>query len=120
MLSILVSSRTDRHHFVHRAGPFEFGRGPQQEVPRRLLKDPSVSNNQLCLQEREDGRIDLRNLSSRVSIQLADGSVLTPGAERMVALPAHLHVGEASIEVECVQFSAVILIERMKTMPRLC
>jgi adenylate cyclase len=52
MLSIFVSSRTDREHIVHREGPLEFGRGPQREVPRRMLKDPAVSNNQLSLQER--------------------------------------------------------------------
>src|SRR5438067_10695542 len=103
MVSIFVSGQTDRHRFVHREGPLEFGRGPQRDMPRIVLKDPAVSNNHLCLQECEDGRIDLRNLSSRVTIQLADGSVLTPGAERMVALPARLHIGETLIEIDCVR-----------------
>jgi adenylate cyclase len=64
MLSILVSGRTDRYRFVRRDGPLEFSRGTQREMPRSVLTDPAVSNNQFCIQECEDGQIELRNLKA--------------------------------------------------------
>ena len=54
MLWILVSSKTERERFLHREGPLEFGRGPQREVPRRVLQDPTVSTNQLHLEQLEN------------------------------------------------------------------
>ena len=100
MLWILVSSRTVRERFEHREGPLEFGRGPERDVPRRVLQDPTVSTNQLCVEQEDEHRVRLRNLSTKVTIRLADGSLIDPGGERLASLPARLQVGETLIEIE--------------------
>jgi adenylate cyclase len=100
MLWILVSSKTERERFLHREGPLEFGRGPQREIPRRVLQDPTVSTNQLHLQQLEDNRIHLRNLSTKVTIRLADGSLIEPGRELSATLPARLQIGDTLVEIE--------------------
>ncbi len=90
MLWILVSSRTSRDRFFHHDGPLEFGRGPRRDVPRKVLQDPTVSTNQLCLEEQEEDRVRLCNLSTKVTVRLADGSLIEPGGEliRAAAGPA--------------------------------
>lgn len=100
MLWILVSNKGGRERFLHRAGRLEFGRGPQRDVPRRTLLDPTVSTNQLCIEELENGRLRLTNLSARVKIRLADGSLVEPGAEFCAVLPTRLHMGDTLIEFE--------------------
>src|ERR1017187_555875 len=100
MLWILVSSRTERERFLHREGPLEFGRGPQGDVPRRVLQDPTVSTNQLCLELQQDHRVRLCNLSTKVTIRLADGSLIAPGGELSAPLPARLQIGDTLIEIE--------------------
>src|ERR1700731_1751422 len=100
MLRIFVSNRATRERFVHRAGPLEVGRGPQRDVPRKVLDDPAISINQLWLEELDNDRLRLRNLSARVKIRLADGSLVEPGGEFCAALPTRLHVGETLIEIE--------------------
>ena len=100
MLWILVSSRTERERFVHRDGPLEFGRGPQRDVPRRVLQDPTVSTNQLYLEPQADKRGSARNLSAKVTIRLADGTLIEPGRELSASLPARLQIGDTLIEIE--------------------
>ena len=100
MLWILVSNRAGRERFLHREGPLEFGRGPQRDVPRKVLLDPAVSTNQLCLEELENDRLRLHNLSARVTVRLADGSLIEPGGEFCTVLPTRLHVGDTLIEIE--------------------
>jgi adenylate cyclase len=100
MLWILVSNKLGRDRFLHREGPLELGRGPQREVPRKILQDPAVSTNQLCLEELENHRLRLCNLSARVKVRLADGSLIEPGGECCTTLPTRLHVGDTLIEIE--------------------
>jgi adenylate cyclase len=100
MLWILVSSRTGRERFVHREGPLEFGRGPQRDVPRRVLEDPTVSTNQLYLEAQQENRVRLCNLSAKVTIRLADGSLIEPGRVRTATLPTRLQIGDTLIEIE--------------------
>ena len=100
MLWILVSSKTERERFLHREGPLEFGRGPQREIPRRVLQDPTVSTNQLHLEQLDEHRIQLRNLSAKVTIRLADGSLIEPGRELSASLPARLQIGDTLVEIE--------------------
>jgi adenylate cyclase len=100
MLWILVSSKTERERFLHREGPLEFGRGPRRELPRRVLQDPTVSTNQLHLEQLEGNRIHLRNLSAKVTIRLADGSLIEPGRELSATLPARLQIGDTLLEIE--------------------
>jgi len=100
MLSILVSNRTGRERLLHRGGPLEFGRGPQRDVPRKVLLDPTVSINQLSVEEQEHDRVRVRNLSGRVPVRLADGSLVEPGGELAAGLPTRIHVGDTLIEIE--------------------
>lgn len=100
MLWILVSSKTERERFLHREGPLEIGRGPRREVPRRVLLDPTVSTNQLHLEQLDENRIQLRNLSAKVTIRLADGSLIDPGRELSASLPARLQIGDTLLEIE--------------------
>jgi adenylate cyclase len=100
MLWILVSSKAERERFLHREGPLEFGRGPQREVPRRVLQDPTVSTNQLHLEQLQENRVHLRNLSAKVTIRLADGSLIEPGREISASLPARLQIGDTLVEIE--------------------
>ncbi len=100
MLWILVSSRTERERFVHGGGPLELGRGPERDVPRRVLQDPTVSTNQLYLEPQAANRVLLRNLSAKVTIRLADGTLIEPGRELVASLPARLQIGDTLIEIE--------------------
>jgi adenylate cyclase len=100
MLWILVSSRAERERFVHREGPLEFGRGPQRDVRRRVLQDPTVSTNQLYLEPQTEDTVLLRNLSAKVTIRLADGTLIEPGRELSASLPARLQIGDTLIEIE--------------------
>ena len=100
MLWILVSSRTERERFAHAGGPLELGRGPERDVPRRVLLDPTVSTNQLYLEPHPDGAVLLRNLSAKVTIRLADGTLIDPGRELVAQLPARLQIGDTLIEIE--------------------
>jgi len=65
-----------------------------------VLVDPTVSTNQLWVEEQENGRIHVRNLSSRVTVRLADGSLIEPGGELAARLPTRIHVGDTLIEIE--------------------
>jgi adenylate cyclase len=101
MLWILVSSKTGRERFFHREGPLEIGRGPQRAgTPRKVIPDIKVSKDQLVLEEQENDRVRLRNLSAHVPVRLADGSTIEPAGELSVRLPARLHVGDTLIEIE--------------------
>jgi adenylate cyclase len=103
MLSILVSSRTGRERLLHHGGPLEFGRGPQRDAPRKVLMDPTVSANQLSVEEQENDHVHVRNLSARVTMRLADGSLISPGGELAARLPTRIHVGDNTlIEIESV------------------
>jgi adenylate cyclase len=100
MLWILVSSRTGRERFFHREGRLEFGRGPERGTPRKMIPDIKVSKDQLAVEERENNRVHVRNLSAHVPVHVADGSLIAPGAEHLAVLPARLHVGDTLIEIE--------------------
>jgi adenylate cyclase len=97
MLSVLVSTPNGPEHLLHREGPLEFGRGPQRDVPRKVLLDPTVSINQLSVEQQENNRLLVRNLSTRVKVQLADGSLIMPGSELATRLPTRIHVGDSTL-----------------------
>ena len=71
-------------------------------MPRVVVDDPYLSNNQLAIEEDEEGRARLENLSQRVSIVLADGTALGPCSLLVVDLPTRLSVGMTLIEIEAV------------------
>jgi adenylate cyclase len=97
MLSVLVSTPSGHERLLHGQGPLEFGRGPQRDAPRKVLLDPTVSTNQLSVEEQENERLLVRNLSTKVSVQLADGSLIKPGHELAARLPTRIHVGDSTL-----------------------
>ena len=65
--------------------------------------DPTVSANQLSVEEEENDQVRVRNLSTRVTVRLADGSLISPGAELARGYRARIHVGDNTlIEIESV------------------
>jgi len=105
MLRIRVSSKLEHQEIEHPSGPLEFGRGPaRNNVPRCVLKDLYVSKDHIRLQELEDGRVRIENLSQRNSIRLNDdNTILAVGASREIVPPVHLVVGETTVDIERVQ-----------------
>src|ERR1700694_991198 len=97
MLSISVTNARQNQQIDHRAGPFEFGRGPQGEVPRVVIDDGFVSRDQLRVEELPGGRIRVKNLSTKNPIVLPDGSEIPANESRDLPLPFGVTVGETSI-----------------------
>jgi adenylate cyclase len=101
MLRIHVSNRRERQQFDHPAGPVEFGRGPKVNAyPRCVIQDPSVSRNQMRVEELPAARLRVENLSDNRPIVLADTTVLAPRAAREVPLPLRLTIGETLVEID--------------------
>jgi adenylate cyclase len=104
MLRIRVSNKLEHQEIEHASGPLEFGRGPERNnVPRCILKDLYVSKDHIRILELENGRVRVENLSQRNSIRLDDTSVIDLGTSREFVPPAHLMVGETSVDIERAQ-----------------
>lgn len=100
MLQISIANKSGRRGVEHPQGPLEIGRGPRREAPRLTIDDPRLSNDQLRVEEAEEGHIRLENLSRRFAVQVVGGPPLGPGEARVVGLPARLSAGETLIEIE--------------------
>src|SRR6516162_7719030 len=96
-----VSIRNDKQatEFVHVTGALELGRGPQREAQRFVIEDTAFSRDQLRLQELADGRVQVKNLSERKSVQLVGGPNLEPGAAEDFDLPLQLSAGRTQIVI---------------------
>src|SRR6516162_2197364 len=100
-LCIEVVNTAHRQRLEHDSGPLEFGRGPQRQAKRCLIDgDPTVSRDQLRIEQLSDGRVRLENLSQR-------NPVVVPGRFRIaelhsmeVALPIALVVGQTNISIQ--------------------
>jgi adenylate cyclase len=104
MLKIYIANKNRKDEFEHVDGPLEFGRGPRRTTPRIVLSDdPTVSTDQLLIEERPGGRLWLRNLSRRYPVRLATGEAIPAEGESEVSLPARLGVGNTLIQVEYVK-----------------
>lgn len=101
MLKISIRNGQQRDELIHVSGPLELGRGPQRAgIARRIVQDPSVSRDQLRLEERPDGSIHLENLSQKNSMRLGDSRIVSPGTSLHLPLPVSIGVGESLIELE--------------------
>jgi adenylate cyclase len=101
MLRFLVYNKQERRQIEHPAGPIEFGRGgPRNNIPRCVIQDLYVSKDHIRVQELDDGRVRIDNLSQRNSIRLSDNSAVATGASRELPLPVQLTVGETTLEIE--------------------
>ncbi|MBI1851325.1 MAG: adenylate/guanylate cyclase domain-containing protein [Planctomycetes bacterium] len=98
MLEYRVRFQSEDQCFSHE-GPLEFGRDAHGSCERRVILDPSVSRDQLRVEELPNDRVRLVNLSQRVSIQLATGETIGAGATHVAPLPVKLAVGKARVEI---------------------
>lgn len=100
MLRIQVQTGQQRRTLEHAAGPLEFGRLNRPGNPRVVLDDPCVSRDQLRIQEKPLGLLELENLSKGTVVYLDDGSTVPVQSRRQVRLPTRLTVGMTHIEIE--------------------
>ena len=98
MLKIQLRNKTQSTSFAA-TGVLEIGRGPQREAPRFLVDDPTVSRDQLRVEEVPEGRIRLENLSTSRPIVLNEGQAIPPGSVHILTLPVSLTVGMTRIEL---------------------
>jgi adenylate cyclase len=100
MLIINVCNKRQNLRVEHAEGPLEFGRGPERAVKRIMLEDIYVSRDQLSVEQIDDGRIQVVNLSQKRDINLHDGSPFHAGSSRALSLPVFLVVGETQIRID--------------------
>lgn len=100
MLIVTICNKRQNQRIEHAKGPLEFGRGPQRALKRVMLEDIYVSRDQLLVEEIEEGRVRVDNLSQKREITLSDGSLLPAGGRRELALPVFFGVGETQISIE--------------------
>jgi adenylate cyclase len=86
--------------FQHAAGPLEVGRGPSSKGISRLeVRDNQVSRDQLRLEERAGGMIELENLSLRNPVSIAGQRMLGIGERRELRLPVLLLIAACRIGI---------------------
>ena len=104
MLHFTVDYKGEIAEFDHEYGPFEFGRGPKRDnIPRFVVNDSYVSGNHARIQQIDDSKVSIFNLSQRNSIRLDQGESISLGMSMQVELPVLIHVGETSIKIEAIR-----------------
>src|SRR5262249_32923234 len=84
---------------IDATGVLEIGRGPKREAPRFQVDDPTVSRDQMRVQEVPDGRIRLENLSTSRPIVLNERRAIPPGSVHTLTLPVSLTMGTTRIDL---------------------
>jgi adenylate cyclase len=102
MLQITYVNSNQREQLTHEeAGPVEFGRRPSMTGARhQVLADDFVSRDQLLIGQFDSDTIRIQNVSSKVPVTLADGTVIGPGSELLVNVPIQMTTGRTQIEVQ--------------------
>ena len=108
MLRFRVTNKLQQQEFDHPSGLIEIGRGgARDDVPRCVVQDLYVSKDHISFLEMTGGKVQIRNLSTRNSIRMADNSLIAVGSARDLDSPIRLTVGETTIDVEAVGEEAV-------------
>ena len=102
MLQITYANANQREQLTHdESGPVEFGRSPAMTGARhQVLIDDFVSRDQLLIEQFDSDTVRVQNVSSKVPVTLADGTVIGPGSELLVNVPVRLTTGRTNIEVQ--------------------
>jgi signal transduction histidine kinase len=101
MLRCLVSNERERQQLEHAQGPLEFGRGPKRDaISRCIIHDPYVSKDHVRVEELDDGRVRVENLSQKQPIWLSASSSIAPGGAFEFDVPLRLTVGDSVIDIE--------------------
>ncbi len=100
-LRLEITNAVQRHHFEHDSGPLEFGRGPQRELTRCLIDgDPTVSRDQLRIEERPGGRVRVENLSQRIAVVISGGGRIPELQSQELDLPLVLTMGQTRLSIK--------------------
>ncbi len=103
-LRLDVANAVQRQQFDHAAGPLEFGRGPQRELKRCLIDgDPTVSRDQLRIEERPGGRLRVENLSQRIAVAISGRGRIPELQTQELDLPVLLTMGQTRLSIELVR-----------------
>jgi signal transduction histidine kinase len=104
MLRCFVNNTRERQTIEHADGPLEFGRGPKRpNVTRCVVLDPYVSKDHVRVEEFEESRIRVENLSTKQPIWLSATTSIPPGGRQELTLPTRLTVGDTVIDLESSQ-----------------
>ena len=100
-LRLDIANSVRRQQFDHDAGPLEFGRGPQREIKRFLIDgDPTVSRDQLRIEERPGGRVRVENLSQRIAVVVSGNGRIPELQSQELDLPLVLTIGQTRLSIE--------------------
>jgi adenylate cyclase len=100
-LRLDIANAVQRQQFEHDCGPLEFGRGPQRELKRCLIDgDPSVSRDQLRIEERPGGRVRVENLSQRIAVIISGRGRIPELQSQELDLPLLLTMGQTRLSIE--------------------
>ncbi|MDA1161271.1 MAG: adenylate/guanylate cyclase domain-containing protein, partial [Planctomycetota bacterium] len=102
MLQISYTNSNQREQLTHNeTGPVEFGRSPGMTGARhQVLIDDFVSRDQLLIEQFNEDTVRVQNVSSKVPVTLADGTVIGPGSELLLNMPVRLTTGRTHIEIQ--------------------
>jgi len=102
MLEISYANANQREQLTHNeTGPVEFGRSPAMTgVLHQVLIDDFVSRDQLLIEQFGPDTVRVQNVSSKVPVTLADGTVISPGSELLVDVPVRLTTGTTKFEIQ--------------------
>ena len=102
MLQISYTNSNQQEQLTHdENGPVEFGRSPGMTGARhQVLIDDFVSRDQLLIEQFDENTVRVQNVSSKVPVTLADGTVIGPGSERLLNVPVRLSTGRTHIEIQ--------------------
>jgi adenylate cyclase len=102
MLQISYANSHQREQLTHdESGPVEFGRSPAMTGARhQVLIDDFVSRDQILIQQFDAETVRVQNVSNKVPVTLADGTVIGPGSELLLNFPVRLTTGRTQIEIQ--------------------
>ena len=102
MLQFFYANANQREQLTHNeTGPVEFGRSPAiTGALHQVLIDDFVSRDQLLIEQFGSDTVRVQNVSGKVPVTLADGTVISPGSELLVDIPVRLTTGTTNIEIQ--------------------
>lgn len=100
MLCLAVSNQKESSQFTHADGPIVLGRAPKVSGATHTIQDDYCSAHQLRVEAMPGSQVNLTNMSTRVPVELSDGSKLDPGTTLAHSLPVRMNVGRTVIEIK--------------------
>jgi adenylate cyclase len=99
-LYLELANAVQREQLNHDEGPLELGRGPQREVKRLLIDgDPTVSRDQLRIEELPGGRVRVENLSQRIAVFVPGNAPIRESDSQELDLPVSLNMGQTRLSI---------------------